>query len=124
MRLRALAIQAEVITKLMARRGMAWHDQAEEMKDRAMPKAISIHEVRAFAFLKQRDSWTTNKELAEGARIAGRTAAAVTAKFSELGLVEIAQVFPERRYRLVKRKIGAAYLASIQQAAEAFGVAL
>jgi hypothetical protein len=87
---------------------------------------ISIHEVRVWmAFDSQPDAWITNKELADTAGVAGRTARAHTLKLVRLGILDEAAVFPGHRYRLSGRvdKRNAGYLLRLRSAAEAFGVA-
>lgn len=87
---------------------------------------VSIQEVRAFAFLADsRPFWLTNAEIAAGAKIAGRAARAFTAKFAELGILEVARVFPRSLYRLAGKpadKAGAAHLRDLSQAAKVFDI--
>ena len=89
---------------------------------------VSIHEVRAFAFLADsRAFWLTNAEIAAGANIGGRKARAFTAKFAELGILEVAGAFPRLLYRLAGKpvdKAGAAHLRDLSQAATVFGITL
>lgn len=86
---------------------------------------ISIHETRAFvAFLKNKERWITSKELAKEAGIAERTARAFCLKFTQLGLVDLAEVFPAHKYRLSEKasKRNAAYFGRLDRAREVFGL--
>ena len=82
---------------------------------------ISEHEVRAFAVFRT-SGWMTNKQLAEQARIGQRTARAYTKKWTELGIADIAEVFPGHRYRLseLADKRNAAYMKRLDAAASVF----
>jgi hypothetical protein len=85
---------------------------------------ISIHETRAFlVFLKSNGKWIPSKELAKGANIAERTARAYCLKFTKLGLVDLAEVFPAHKYRLSEKanKRNAAYFSRLEKACEVFG---
>ena len=84
---------------------------------------ISIQEVRFYqALVASGKSWRTSRELAIKANIAHRTARLFTKRFADLGLVEIADVFPGHRYRLATKaeKTSAAYLTRIQHAESVF----
>lgn len=86
---------------------------------------ISIHETRAFvAFVKNNEKWITSKELAKEADVAQRTARAFCLKFTKLGLVDVAEVFPAHRYRLSDKasKRNAAYFGRLQKACDVFGL--
>jgi len=62
---------------------------------------ISAHEVRVFTLLEANPNrWLTHVEIAEGAKVACRTARAHTRKLVQLGLLDVAEVFPGHRYRL------------------------
>ena len=68
----------------------------------------------------------TNKEIAEKAHVAVRTARAHTFKLVKLGLVDMAEVFPAHRFRWSQKseKRNAAYSLRLQNATEVFaGVA-
>jgi hypothetical protein len=86
---------------------------------------ISVHETRAFvAFLKNKEKWITSKELAKDAAIAERTARAFCLKFTRLGLVDVAEVFPAHKYRLSEKasKRNVAYFGRLQRACDVFGL--
>lgn len=84
---------------------------------------VSIHEVRVFLALHSRpDEWLTNKEIADAAKVAGRTARMHTLRFVRLGLLEQAEVFPAHRYRWSEKaeKRNVAYSQRLYRAAEVF----
>lgn len=86
---------------------------------------ISIHETRSFvALVKNNEKWITSKELAKEADIAQRTARAFCLKFTKLGLVDLAEVFPAHKYRISEKasKRNAAYFARLQKACDVFGL--
>ncbi len=66
---------------------------------------ISIHAVRVYALLldrvaTQEHGWVTANEIAAGAEVAPRTARAYAKRFVDLGIADLAEVFPAHRYRL------------------------
>ena len=61
---------------------------------------ISLHLVRVFELAKAHPGWLTAKEIADRAGVAGRTARAHAAKLVQLGIFDVAEVFPGHRYRL------------------------
>jgi hypothetical protein len=62
---------------------------------------ISTHEASIFAiFVAARGRWFTSKEIAEAAGVADRTARMHCRRFTELGILDHAAVFPGHRYRL------------------------
>lgn len=88
-----------------------------------MEKAeISAHEVRAFVALSAAE-WMTHRELATTARIAERTARAYAKKWLELGLIDVAEVFPAHRIRWSPNamKRNASYVRRLTEALAVFG---
>lgn len=87
---------------------------------------ISIHEVRIWIAAQQAKGWTTAKEIADVAKVAGRTARLHLLKLSRLGLLDVAEVFPGHRYRVSEKadKRNAGYHQRITKAAEVFGLSL
>lgn len=85
---------------------------------------VSIHEVRFHQSAKSRSNWFTAKDIAKNAAIAERTARNFCFKWVQLGLLDVAEVFPSHRYRLSPKanKRNAAYLLRLQRAADVFGV--
>lgn len=86
---------------------------------------VSVHEARAYAaFARQGGRWITSKDLAREAGIAERTARAFCLKFTSLGLVDLAEVFPAHRYRLSDKaaRRNAAYVRRLETAQEVFGL--
>lgn len=60
---------------------------------------ISIHQVRLFRALK-RDSWQTGIAVSKAAGVARRTASHHLQRFTEMGIVQRADVFPGPQYRI------------------------
>lgn len=89
---------------------------------------ISIHAVRVYAWLRNRDTtadgWVTAKEIAAGAHVAPRTARAYAKRFVDLGIVDLAEVFPAHRYRLSDKadKRNKAYHQRLEHAMQVFGI--
>ena len=86
---------------------------------------ISIHETRAFAALvNNKDRWITSNDLAGESLIAQRTARAFLLKFTKLGIVDLAEVFPAHRYRLAEKagKRNAGYVGRLEKARLVFGI--
>ena len=84
---------------------------------------ISEHQVRAYLFLKSARGWVTAGQLADGAKIAPRTARHFAKLFVDLGIADLAEVFPGHRYRLSAKasKRNASYIKRIEGAASVFG---
>jgi hypothetical protein len=67
-------------------------------------RSISIQEIRIYqALVAHAGQWLTNREIAEEAAVAERTSRAHTAHFVQLGIAEVAELFPAHRYRLKDR---------------------
>jgi len=86
---------------------------------------ISIHELSVWLALKRAGKWITNDELfamVDGVR--PRTVRTHTKKFVELGLVDLAEVFPGHRYRIseMASKRNKAYVLRLDAAIEQFGL--
>ena len=61
---------------------------------------ISAHEVRIYRLMSEAPArWFTAQEVSDEAKVARRTAGLHTLRFSKLGLVDQAEVFPAHRYR-------------------------
>jgi predicted ArsR family transcriptional regulator len=86
---------------------------------------ISLHAVKVFRFLERAAGWVTAKDVAAGAKVAGRTARAHLRRMTEQGLFDVAETFPGHRYRLSTKaeKRNKALLLRLRAAAEVFGVA-
>lgn len=86
---------------------------------------ISQHEVLIFKALEaNKGRWVTNGEIAKAvAPIAERTVRHHTKRFVDLGLVDLAEVFPAHKYRLSEKAMqrNAAYTKRLQTAIEVFG---
>ena len=85
---------------------------------------VSIHECRVFLVLKNNAKWMTNKEIATEASVANRTASFKTKKFVDLGICDIAEVYPGHRYRLSQKadKRNTAYMKRLEEAVSIFGL--
>lgn len=85
---------------------------------------VSAHEVRVWAVLCACKVWLTNDEIAQAAQVAPRTARHHTKRLKDLGLVDVADVFPGHRYRASEfaGKRNAAYVQRLAQAAEVLGL--
>lgn len=86
---------------------------------------ISIHEAKAYRVLVESSpAWLTHKELASKSEIALRTARAYTLKWKNLGIVEVAEVYPGHRYRLAVKadKRNAGYVQRLESVCEIFGL--
>jgi DNA-binding IclR family transcriptional regulator len=68
--------------------------------------------------------WFTNQQIAKDAKVNGRTARMHTLRLANLGLLEVAEVFPGNRYRLSPRadKANPAYVKRLRSAIGVFGL--
>lgn len=85
---------------------------------------ISVHEVRIYIALKTSGAWMTNAEIATLAQVAPRTARAHTLKLVNLGILDLAEVFPAHRYRIATKasKRNAGYYNRLDNAQSVFGL--
>lgn len=85
---------------------------------------ISLHEIKVFMALESRKQWVTNLELATELKMSPRTVRYKTKKFVDLGLIDMAEVFPAHKYKYSDKadKRNIAYVKRIKQAAEVFGL--
>lgn len=86
---------------------------------------VSEHMVRVVACLRGNPStWFHSDQIAESAKVAKRTARAHATRLVALGMLDVAEVFPGRRYRWSEKaeKRNAAWLRRVEQAAEVLGV--
>ncbi len=87
---------------------------------------ISIQEARFFLTLKRaKGSWRTSKELADDAGVSPHTARMYARRLTEMGLTEVARLYPGFRYRLSDKQhkgLGKEYLTKLNRAVEAFGL--
>jgi hypothetical protein len=90
-----------------------------------MLSRISEHEVRLFLLCKQgAGQWRTADEAAVAAGMQSRTVRGHFARWTRLGLLHEARVFPSFRYRLVNHEAGPAfdYVQRIEEAKNIFGL--
>lgn len=87
---------------------------------------ISQHEVLIFKVLEaNKGKWITNGEIAKSVSpIAERTVRKHTKRLVDLGLLDVAEVFPAHKYRLSEKAMqrNTAYTKRLQNAVEVFGV--
>lgn len=84
---------------------------------------ISRHEVQIFRLLSgHSERWFTNKEIAEEAKVAERTAREHSSRMVKLGLLDMKELFPGYRYRWANtgNKRDTAYLHRLRDAARVF----
>jgi DNA-binding Lrp family transcriptional regulator len=84
---------------------------------------ISTHELAVCAALRREPfRWLSNNQIASEAKISERTVRAHTRRLVELGLLDLAEVFPAHRYRWSTKaeKRNAAYLNRLDKAREVF----
>jgi len=86
---------------------------------------ISIHEARLYrVFTKSPATWLTNKEIAQQAKIAERTARLHTLRLVKLGILDLAEVFPAHKFKLPQTadKRNRGYLTRLENVCEVFGI--
>lgn len=85
---------------------------------------ISVHQARIFSTLKGNAGWMTADEVAEAAKVAGRTARAHLLRFVQAGIADQAEVFPSHRYRFsgLADKRHKTFVERIERACEIFGL--
>jgi len=83
---------------------------------------VSAHEVRAFLVLRTQGRWMTHIELAQAAKISGRTARSYARTWLKLGLIDLAEVFPAHRVRWSEQahRRNASYVQRLEEAARVF----
>ena len=85
-------------------------------------KEVSVHEAKAYNFIKQQTGWVTHGQIAEGAGIAERTARAYTVKWGRLGVIEQAAVFPGHRYKLADKAANNSYVRRLETVCQILGI--
>ena len=87
---------------------------------------ISQHEVMVYkVLLANKNRWLTNGEIGKAvSEVAPRTIRHHTKRLVDLGLLDLAEVFPGHRYRLSENamKRNAAYTKRLESAAEVFSI--
>ena len=86
---------------------------------------ITKHEVKVYRVISQNpEKWFSNQEIADRLNgVSGRTIRLHTKRFVQLGLVDLAEVFPRHKYRWSAKadKRNYSYLSRLKQADEVFG---
>jgi len=86
---------------------------------------ISIHQARLFIAARgASEEWLTANQLAEKARVAPRTARQHAKRLVDLGILDMAEVFPGHRYKFneIAEKRNKAYMLRLERAIEALGL--
>ena len=85
---------------------------------------ISVHQVRIYVALKDANAWMTNKQIAELAGVAERTARQLTFNLVKLGVLDLAEVFPAHKYRMSEKasKRNASYVNRLELARSVFSL--
>lgn len=87
---------------------------------------VSIHELRVYRVLQTRpDAWLSNHEIAQLVEgVAHRTVRLHTKRLVDLGIFDVADVFPGHRYRWAQKATNRnkGYVARLEAAGEVFGV--
>jgi DNA-binding transcriptional ArsR family regulator len=83
---------------------------------------VSIHQARLFAAIGT--EWRTATEIAELASVKPRTARHHLLRFVQLGIADVAEVFPGHRYRRAEKasKRNASAMIRLKAAAKVFGI--
>lgn len=87
---------------------------------------VSIQEVQVYHALVTHKQWLSNKEIAQLSGVASeRTVRFQTRKLVQLGLIDVAEVFPSHRFKWSEKgeKRNHAYALRLQKAGEVFGIA-
>lgn len=87
---------------------------------------VSEHLFRVYAFVVERNGWTTSQEIAKGAKVSPRTARAHALRLVKAGIFDLAEVFPGHRYRVASNaaKRNRGFFQRLEQAAEIFAFTL
>lgn len=86
---------------------------------------ISLHEAKVYmALAKHQSAWKTSAELSAETGIASRTARSHCLRFSRIGIVDTAEVFPAHRYKLAEKadKRAGGYLQRLKRACDIFAL--
>ena len=80
---------------------------------------VSVHEIRVFHSLEGA-GWVTARDISKSARVSPRTARSHLLRFVQLGLVEVARVFPAFRYRIAANVDEHQYAVRLRKASTLF----
>jgi Fic family protein len=84
---------------------------------------ISLHEVKIYrTFTNSPSSWFTNKEIATATGVAQRTVRLHTFRLVQLGILDLAEVFPAHKFRFAKAadKRNKGYFLRLETACDVF----
>jgi hypothetical protein len=84
---------------------------------------VSLHQLRIFEFVRDAGRWVSLKDIVAGTAAARKTADVHCRRFVNLGIFDLAEVWPGHRYRLseLAEKRKAAIIERMRKAREAFG---
>lgn len=86
---------------------------------------ISLHEVKLYrSFTGSPEKWVSNRDVAQMTGVAERTVRMHTLRLVNLGILDMAEVFPAHRFRLAKMadKRNKGYVTRLENACEVFGL--
>lgn len=85
---------------------------------------VSRHQVAMYLFVKESKTWVTAKDIAEGSGVCGSSARHGAKKFVDMGIFDLAEVFPGHRYRLSTNahRRNRAMIIRLETAVEVFGM--
>lgn len=83
---------------------------------------ISLHLIKVWETLKNKDGWLTNRQIAEAVKFSERTVRAHTLYLVNAGLIDQAEVFPQHRYRYSKMgdKRNVSFVKRMEEASKIF----
>jgi hypothetical protein len=85
---------------------------------------ISRHQVAMYLFVKGAKGWVTSRDIEEGAGVCGSSARHFAKKLVDMGIFDVAEVFPGHRYRLssLASKRNKSMVVRFETAASVFGM--
>jgi hypothetical protein len=84
---------------------------------------VSLHQFKVYDVVRRNGKWVTAKEITDSLDdVAYRTVRAHTRKLVQLGILDVAEVFPAHRYRMSEfaERRNKAYLQRLERAREVF----
>lgn len=94
-------------------------DESQSPPAEGRGDVVSVHEIRVFRSLEGA-GWVTAGDVSKSARVSPRTARSHLLKFVQLGLVEVARVFPAFRYRIAANVDEHQYAVRLRKASTLF----
>lgn len=83
---------------------------------------VSRHEAQIYLFVKSQKGWVTSQDVAHGTGVAVRTVQKHMKRLVQLGIFDLAEVFPAHRFRLSSKanRRNVSYLQRLDFACEVF----